>query len=79
MIFYMKTTLIISDPILKQIKEESARQGRTISDLVESALRLYLEKRKEKQRLPRLPGFKGGRCSVDVSDRDALDRAMEGR
>jgi Arc/MetJ-type ribon-helix-helix transcriptional regulator len=76
----MKTTLIIDDSVLARLKEEAVKRGRTISELVESALRLFLERKKEKgQRLQPLPRFDGERCLVDVADRDALYRAMEGK
>ena len=79
MILCMKTTLIIDDVVVKRLKQEAARQGTTISELVESALRLFLRKSPEAKKLPPLPEFDGGGCSVDVADRDALYQAMEGR
>ena len=75
----VKTTLIINDGIMKRLKEQAARQGKTISELVESALRLFLQKQGGEEKLPPLPKFDGGRCLVDVADRDGLYRAMEGR
>jgi hypothetical protein len=80
MVIHMKTTLVIDDAIMARLKEEAARQGKTMSELVEAALRLLLSKRKDGPgRLPRLPSFDGGGAMVDVSDRDALYQAMEGR
>lgn len=75
----MKTTLIIDDSVMARLKRESARQGKTISELVESALRLFLRKRLSSIQLPPLPKFDGGGAFVDVADRDELYRAMEGR
>jgi Arc/MetJ family transcription regulator len=40
--FHMKTTLNIDDTVMAELKREAARQGRTMSDLVETALRLLL-------------------------------------
>ena len=77
----MKTTLVIDDAIFRRLKTEASREGTTISALVESALRLFLEKRGggAKKKLPPLPTFDfGGPPLVDISDRDALYRAMEG-
>lgn len=75
-----KTTLIIDDQVMRRLREEAARQKRTISELVESALRLLLETpRGGPVKLPELPTFDGGRPYVDVADREALYRAMEGR
>lgn len=74
----MKTTLVINDSVMARLREEAVKQDRTISELVESALRLFLEKqKKEGKRLRPLPKFDGGGCRVDVSDREALYGAME--
>jgi hypothetical protein len=75
----MKTTLVIDDSIMKSLEQQAAAEGRTISELVESALRLFLEAKSRRVELPPLPTFDGGRALVDVADRDALYRAMEGR
>ncbi|MBH0178509.1 MAG: CopG family transcriptional regulator [Nitrospira sp.] len=75
----MKTTLNIDDSIMAQLKREAVRQGRTMSELVESGLRLLFRKEKAKQSLPPLPSFKSGGYLVDIADRDALYQAMEGR
>lgn len=79
MVFHMKTTLNIDDTVMAQLKRESARQGRTMSELVETALRMLFRSRKTREELPRLPTFRGGRPLVDVADRDALYHAMEER
>lgn len=79
MVFHMKTTLNIDDNIMRELKQEAARQGQTMSELVESALRMLLRTRKERPKLPPLPTFDGGEFLVDISDREALYRAMEGR
>jgi hypothetical protein len=80
MVFRMKTTLVIDDMIMKRLKQEGARQGRTVSELVESALRLFLQRKKSGPSKPaRLPTFDSGGALVDISDRDALYRAMEER
>jgi hypothetical protein len=79
MVFHMKTTLQIDDAVMTRLKEEAARQGRTISEMVETALRLLLSQKPRKRELPPLPTFNGGGALVDVADRDSLYRAMEGR
>ncbi|GIW53056.1 MAG: hypothetical protein KatS3mg081_2411 [Gemmatimonadales bacterium] len=61
MVFHMKTTLVIADSIFARFKEEAARSGRTISELVEAALRLMLERRYGRPARKRpLPSFDGG-------------------
>lgn len=79
MVIHMKTTLNIDDSVMARLKREAARQGRTMSELVESALRLLFKSQREAPRLPRLPTFRSGGHLVDVADRDALYQAMEGR
>ena len=79
MVSHMKTTLNIDDTVMGQLKREAARQGRTMSDLVETALRLLFRSQKKREDLPPLPTFRSGGTLVDVADRDALYQAMEGR
>ncbi len=76
---HMKTTLNIDDTVMAQLKREAARQGRTMSELVETALRMLLRGGKTRGKVPPLPTFKSGGAMVDVADRDALYQAMEGR
>jgi hypothetical protein len=75
----MKTTLSIDDTVMAQLKREAARQGRTMSDLVETALRLLFRTRRSAADLPGLPTMRSGGALVDVADREALYQAMEGR
>jgi len=77
MVFHMKTTLIIPDPLMRRLKREAARQRTTISALVERALRLLLEEGAPVTSLEPLPRFHGGRPRVDVANREALYEAME--
>ena len=77
MVYHMKTTLNIDDTVMARLRREAARTGRTMSELVETALRLLLERKAEVRDLPPLPVFHSGGALVDVADRDALYRAME--
>lgn len=79
MVFHMKTTLQIDDTVMAQLKREAARQGRTMSDLVETALRSFFRAQKKPAQLSPLPTFKSGGPLVDIADREALYQAMEGR
>ncbi len=79
MVNRMKTTLNIDDSIMAVLKQEAARRGCTMSELVESALHTFFQTRKSRPQLPPLPAFKSGGSLVDISDRDALYQAMEGR
>jgi hypothetical protein len=73
----MKTTLNIDDRVMARLKREAARQGRTMGELVEMALRLFLQTRSEQGDVRPLPTFKSGGHLVNIADREALYRAME--
>lgn len=79
MVFHMKTTLNIDDTVMAELKREAARQDRTMSELVETALRLLLRSRRRREIIPPLPAFHSEGTLVDIADRDALYQAMEGR
>jgi len=75
----MKTTLNIDDSVMALLKREAARRKCTMSELVESALRLLFKSQKRPASQAPLPTFKSGGPLVDIADRDALYQAMEGR
>ncbi len=75
----MKTTLNIDDNVMAELKREAARQGGTMSELVESALRLLLRSQQKREKIVALPKFHGGGTLIDIVDRDALYQATEGR
>ncbi len=77
----MKTTLNIADPVMAQLRREAAHQNKTMSELVEAALRLFFEtsRKLKKKKLPPLPTFDGGGFLMDISDRNALYNGMEDR
>ena len=74
----MKITVNLSKDMIARIKREAARQGRTLSELVESALRAMFEPQMRPPKgLPKLPRFRMGRALVDIADRNALYDAMD--
>jgi len=78
----MKTTLNISDPILRAAKVRAAETGQTLTRLIETALRDHLASTSHGQADFRLELLvKRGRLvpGVTVNDRDALYEIMEGR
>lgn len=79
MVFHMKTTLNIDDGVMVRLRREAARSGRTMSELVETALRGLLQAKPVAVDLRPLPSFQSGGPLVDIADREALYRAMEGR
>jgi hypothetical protein len=74
----MKTTLIIPDELMRQLKRRAARRRATLSDVVAETLRRGLAERSTAVDVPDLPTYRMGRPAVDVADRDALYRLMEG-
>ncbi len=77
--YHMKTTLNIDDTVMAELKREAVRQGRTMSELVETALRLLLRSQRKREKIVALPSVHSGGTLVDIADRDALYQAMEGR
>jgi len=78
MVSHMKTTLNIDDTVMARLRSEAARRRCTMSELVESGLRLLFRSQKNRLKPPPLPTFKSGGPLVDIADRDALYQAMEG-
>lgn len=65
----MKTTLEIPDHLMRELKARAARDGKTMSELVESALRTLLEQKPEAKELPPLPTFNSGGFLVNIDSR----------
>lgn len=78
MILHMKTTLIIPDHIVRELKRRAADRGQTLSAVVAECLRRGLAQPDAPDELPPLTAHNMGRPRVDLADRDALYRAMEG-
>jgi len=79
MVNHMKTTLNIDASVMARLKREAARQGRTMSDLMETALRLLFQAPRPRAPARPLPELRSGGHLVEIADRDALYQAMEGR
>ena len=80
MFLHMKTTLNIDDTVMQRLREAAARRGTTMSALVEAGLRRVLAEPGppgEEPVLPPLPSWNGGKELVDLTNREALYRAME--
>jgi hypothetical protein len=79
----MRTTVKIDDSLLIEAKSRAASSGRTLSTVIEDALRAALAGREHPGGRPRpdLPVFRGGHLQpgVDLDDNAALLELMEGR
>jgi hypothetical protein len=77
----MRTTIRIDDRMLAEVKKVAAETGRTITAVIEDALRELLARRRRKPRRPKvdLPTFrgKGVQPGVDLDDSAALLDLME--
>jgi hypothetical protein len=67
--FHMKTTLEIPDHLMRALKERAARDGTTMSELVEAALRTLLEETPAAKELPPLPTWNSGGLLVNIDSR----------
>ncbi len=79
----MRTTVRLHEPLLAEAKKYAAETGKTLTAVIEDALRETLARRKQspKGRRVRLPTFRGGKLQpgVDLDDNSALLDLMEGR
>ena len=78
----MRTTLDIDDAVLRQAKKAAAEEGKTLTRVVEEALRERLAPRKRAGKPFKLRLLtKKGRLipGTNLADRDALYERMDGR
>lgn len=76
----MRTTVTIDDGLLREAKVLAARTDRTVSGVLEEALRELLARQIESDERRRadftLPSYHGGGFLIDILDRDALADAL---
>ena len=78
----MRTTLNFNEHLFREAKECAAREGETLTRLIERALRRYLQDRRQPRapyRLELLTTEGRPTPGVNFDDRDALHEWMEGR
>lgn len=73
----MKITVRIPDHLVIELRRRAAVEGRTFAQMMTETLRRGLAPHAPAV-LPPLPVFHLGEPLVDLADRDALYRAMEG-
>ena len=82
MLICMRTTLNLDDRLMKDLKRRAAETGRTLTEVIESAVRESLERESTPARGYRLRmvTVRGvAPPAVDITDRDALLDFMEDR
>jgi hypothetical protein len=79
MLSHMKRTTLLLDPaIYSELKRRAAREGRTLTEIVEQALRLGLGASASGRRgRVRLPSYDMGPYLMDPAAREALGRLDE--
>ena len=78
----MRTTLNLDDELFRALKKRAAETGRTMTQLVDEALREMLERSSDPSVAHDIPWVtvRGKvRPGIDITDRDSLLEAMEGR
>ena len=79
--FHMKrTTLVLDEHNFRAAKRHVAEHGRTLSDVANEFLRVGLARRRASARSGRpvaFPTYRMGRPTVNLADRDALERTIE--
>ena len=76
----MRTTIYIDDHLMTRVKEVAAKTGKTMTAVIEDALRQSLERKHLKERRPfRLTtvGGRGLRKGVDLDDTASILEFME--
>jgi hypothetical protein len=76
----MRTTISIDDNLLRSAKRRARREGLTLGQLIEEALRRELSHRANASSGPAIPVFEGGggvRPGVDLSSNRALLEALD--
>jgi len=73
----MRTTVIISDAVLRRAKERAARTGTTLSRLIEQALRETLREPPSAARPFRLPTYGAGGPPADHEPADLANALLD--
>ncbi len=75
----MRTTLVLDPALYARLKQQAAREGRTLSDVVERTLRLGLAALAGGHRgRVTLPSYELGPYLVDPADRESFARLAAG-
>lgn len=73
-----RTTLVLEDALMEGIRAVAHREGRQLSEVVNTLLAEGLQRRKAGRRKRfELPSFSMGRPRVNLGDRNALEALMD--
>ncbi len=77
----MRTTLELDDGLMREARKRAAQEGRTLTSLIEEAIRLLLTRRQTAKpyRLRWVTRHGTAPAAIDIADRDALYERMDGR
>lgn len=74
----MKTTLVLDEALVEQVRQRAREQGVSMSSVVEEAIFRLLHEKADHPTPPiELPTFHSGGYLVDINDRNALYDAMD--
>jgi hypothetical protein len=75
----MRATINLPDALAEAAKARARAEGRTFTSLIEEGLRSVLSRAEEQAQIDPLPAYGDpqGRLLVDITDRDALWRALD--
>jgi hypothetical protein len=77
MVSRMKTTLVIPDPVFRDLKKRAVERNTTLSELATEYLRQGLQGSAKPKRLPRLPSFSAGPPLIDLTSRGEIYRVLD--
>jgi hypothetical protein len=74
----MKTTLVLDDALVAQVRQQAKERGVSMSSIVEEAIfRMLTEKPAAGHPPLDLPSFNSGGYLVDITDRNAMYDALD--
>jgi hypothetical protein len=79
MLSHMRTTIDLNDELFRQAKRRAADDGLTLRELIESALRTYLTRRRDKRPYTFRWRTEGGglQPGLDIDDWASFKRALD--
>lgn len=75
----MRTTIRLDDDLYREVKAQAARDGRTVGEVIEDALRARARRRQAEASVEPLPVYGGSGIlpGVDLGDNAALRDVMD--